>query len=257
MKGIVKKNQIIITSLAILIAVAGYLNYSEKNLKDMTGNSKEAAELVNDASAKKDGISDVSNEALRNYEDDSLLDGTDDILSNDYDVDSNEVNGEVSTNAQGESSEEEQNSTADGTTDAASDENGTDIDEVPGTAVLTNVGTFSANARLQREQLRAKNKETLLNMINSGNLSDEQKSEITDEMLHITQIAEMENEIETLLEAKGFTGAVVSIADESVDVVINMTDVTDSGRAQIEDIVKRKTSMPASNIVITPISVEN
>ena len=102
-----------------------------------------------------------------------------------------------------------------------------------------------------------KNNETLLNMINSGNLSEAQKAEITDQMIHITEVAELENEIETLLEAKGFNGAVVSIGDENVDVVVNMTAVSDTERAKIEDVVKRKTNVSAANIVITPISDEN
>lgn len=237
MKGIVKKNQIIITSLAILIAVAGYLNYTEKSVLDQTKKAKEAAEQVNDSAVPS--LDDVAANAEQEYASDTLLEGNDDILSNDSDVD---VDSAVSGNPSDES---------------VSGEETTAQESVPGEAVLTNVGTFSANARLQREQLRAKNKETLLNMINSGNLSEQQKSDITNEMLHITQIAELENEVETLLEAKGFSGAVVSISDNAVDVVVNMTDVTDEGRAQIEDIVKRKTEVPASNIVITPISVEN
>lgn len=237
MKGIVKKNQIIITSLAILIAVAGYLNYTEKSVLDQTKKAKEAAEQVNDSAVPS--LDDVAANAEQEYASDTLLEGNDDILSNDSDVD---VDSTVSGNPSDESASGEEPDTQ---------------ESVPGEAVLTNVGTFSANARLQREQLRAKNKETLLNMINSGNLSEQQKSDITNEMLHITQIAELENEVETLLEAKGFSGAVVSISDNAVDVVVNMTDVTDEGRAQIEDIVKRKTEVPASNIVITPISVEN
>ena len=40
MKGIIKKNQIIITSLAILIAVAGYLNYTEKSVLNQTKKSR-------------------------------------------------------------------------------------------------------------------------------------------------------------------------------------------------------------------------
>ena len=96
-----------------------------------------------------------------------------------------------------------------------------------------------------------------MNMINSGNLSEEQKNDITNKMIHITEIAELENEIETLLEAKGFMGAVVSVSDDSVDVVVNLTDVSDKERAQIEDIVKRKTEISAANIVITPITDEN
>lgn len=232
MKGIIKKNQIIITSLAILIAVAGYLNYTEKSVLNQTKKAEEAAEQVQDTTADP-SLDEVAANASLEYASDTLLEGTDDILSNDSDLESE--------------------------TTASEDSDGESTDEisVPGEAVLTNVGTFSANARLQREQLRAKNKETLLNMINSGNLSEEQKSDITNEMLHITQIAELENQVETLLEAKGFTDAVVSISDNAVDVVVNMTDVTEEGRAQIEDIVKRKTEVPASNIVITPITVEN
>ena len=56
-----------------------------------------------------------------------------------------------------------------------------------------------------------------------------------------------------LLEAKGFQNVVVSINDNNVDVVLDMGDVTDAKRAQVEDIVKRKTNMAAENIVITPI----
>ena len=135
------------------------------------------------------------------------------------------------------------------------DESSTDLE--PGTAILTNTGTFSANARLQREQVRAKNKETLMNMLNSGNLSEEQKADISGEMVHITETAQLESEIETLIEAKGFTDVVVSIGKENVDVVLNLTEVSDSQRAKIEDIVKRKTGFDASAIVITTITVEN
>ncbi len=53
--------------------------------------------------------------------------------------------------------------------------------------------------------------------------------------------------------AKGFTDVVVSITDNAADVVLNMGDVTDAKRAQVEDIVKRKTNISAENIIITPI----
>lgn len=221
MKGIVRKNQIIITSLAILIAVAGYLNYTERNVMKQTNTGE--AESVNDKMADV-SMNDVSADALKEFENDTLLEGNGDIESND-----NDLEDESGAEAESESSE-------------------------PGEAVFTNAGTFSANAKLSREQLRAQNKETLMNMLNSANLSEDQKAEITNEMIHITEVAELENEVETLLEAKGFSGAVVSIGDETVDVVINMTDVSDSQRAQIEDIVKRKTECKASGIVITPIT---
>ena len=72
-------------------------------------------------------------------------------------------------------------------------------------------------------------------------------------MVTMTDLAEKESSAEMMLEAKGFTNVVVSITDEECDVVLDMGDVTDAKRAQVEDIVKRKTGVAAENIVITPI----
>ena len=74
-----------------------------------------------------------------------------------------------------------------------------------------------------------------------------------DEMVTMTDLAEKESNAEMMLEAKGFQNVVVSITDEECDVVLDMGDVTDAKRAQVEDIVKRKTGVAAENIVITPI----
>ena len=112
---------------------------------------------------------------------------------------------------------------------------------------------FAAEMKLSREQVRAKNKETLLGIVNSTTLTDDQKQAAVDQMIALTDTAEREAAAEMLLEAKGFSDVVVSITDNAVDVVLNMGDVTDAKRAQIEDIVKRKTNISAENIIITPI----
>ena len=52
---------------------------------------------------------------------------------------------------------------------------------------------------------------------------------------------------------QGFTDVVVSMNDDGCDVVLNMGEATDAKRAQVEDIVKRKTGVSADKIVITPI----
>ena len=67
----------------------------------------------------------------------------------------------------------------------------------------------------------------------------------------LTAAAEMESTIETLLLAKGFENTIVSILNDSVDVVVCRSSITDAERAQIEDIVKRKTMLTADHIVIT------
>ena len=57
-----------------------------------------------------------------------------------------------------------------------------------------------------------------------------------------------------LLEAKGFENTVVNLTGETADVVVPEADLEDSRRAQIEDIVKRKTGIAPENIVITPLN---
>ena len=72
-------------------------------------------------------------------------------------------------------------------------------------------------------------------------------------MVRMTDIAEKEAAAEVPLQAKGFQEAVVSINGDAVDVVINAAELSDAQRAQIEDIVKRKTDIAAENIVISTI----
>lgn len=212
MKRIFKKNQIIITTLAIMIAVAGYLNYSGRILDEKadTVSSDDSTVLL-----KEEGLADST--YSENYADIVSLDGdgTEEVLS-------------------------AQNETA-----------------VVGEAVLasTTAGDdILAAAKLNREQVRAKSKETLLEIINNSNIAEDQKQNAVTSMNEMALIAEKEAAAELLLEAKGFEGCVVSVTDGSVDVVVNEVELSETQRAQIEDIVKRKTEISGENIVITPKS---
>ena len=212
MKRIFKKNQIIITTLAIMIAVAGYLNYSGRILDEKadTVSSDDSTVLL-----KEEGLADST--YSENYADIVSLDGdgTEEVLS-------------------------AQNETA-----------------VVGEAVLasTTAGDdILAAAKLNREQVRAKSKETLLEIINNSNIAEDQKQNAVTSMNEMALIAEKEAAAELLLDAKGFEGCVVSVTDGSVDVVVNEAELSETQRAQIEDIVKRKTEISGENIVITPKS---
>lgn len=110
-----------------------------------------------------------------------------------------------------------------------------------------------SDAKLLKEQTRAKNKETLLEIIGSAGLSDEQKQEAVNSMVRMTEIAEKEAAAEILLEAKGFKDAVVSVNGDAVDVVVNAAELDDAMRAQIEDIVSRKTEIAPENIIISTV----
>ena len=126
--------------------------------------------------------------------------------------------------------------------------------DAPGEAVLTSgtsVSEYIAGVQLSREQIRAKNKETLMELIGSDQIPDAEKQVAVQSMIRLTEIAEKEHAAEMLLQAKGFLDPVVSITENQVDVVVNALTLSDPERAQIEDIVKRKTEIGAEGIVIT------
>ena len=220
MKKIFKKNQIIITALAVMIAAAGYISYSDSKLK------------TTDTSAK--------NETEEAKETDSSVD-MDSVLQ---DIESLDMDITDETTASQDSGETTGTETADTSLDT------------PGEAVLTGASTYMAQAKINREQIRSQNKETLLEIINNSQLSEEERQSAIASMVSMTEMVEKEAAAELLLEAKGFPDVVVNLTGETADVVVPSTSVDDASRAQIEDIVKRKTGIAAENIVISPMSEE-
>lgn len=232
MKNMIKKNQVMITALAIMIAVAGYLNFAGTKVTDeeiMTVNGEITTDdLGNLAMADEE----VDYSALLDLSDEDIEQASSDIYSLDSDV---EVTGtDIMDEGMAEAVE----------------------DDTPGEAVFTassGISTLSG-AKLQKEQTRAQNKETLLEIINNSNVSETQKQEAVNSMISMTDIAEKETAAEILLEAKGFSDAIVSIDGDSVDVVVNTTELTEAQRAQIEDIVIRKTGVSADAIIISTVN---
>ena len=111
---------------------------------------------------------------------------------------------------------------------------------------------YYANFKTEREASRIQQIEYLDGIIADSNTDAETLKQAQNQKLTLTQSMEKEVTVEGLLKAKGFEDVVVSLTDGKADVVVNMADVDDAGRAQIEDIVKRKTGVTAENIVITP-----
>lgn len=201
MKKKLRKNQVVIATLAVLIAIAGYISFDKSGF-DFGGNSQ-----------------NTSGKETK----DSQTEWDDLVWSSGSETEDDNLN--------------------------------------PGETVLTGGGTvhtpmdYAASVKLEREQVRSANKETLLEIVDNEILSDEQKADAINQMVAMTKIAEKENAAEMMLAAKGFTNIVVSISGESCDVVLDMGEVTDAKRAQVEDVVKRKTGIAADKIVITPINV--
>ena len=125
-------------------------------------------------------------------------------------------------------------------------------DEI-GDAVLTSAQVTSnmAAAKLNREQSRSRSKEALMDVIGDEALSDSAKKEATDTYVKLNDTIEKETDVETVLAAKGYSDAIVTISDEAVDVSLNVESLSDTERAQIEDIVIRKTGYDISSVAIS------
>lgn len=115
---------------------------------------------------------------------------------------------------------------------------------------------FFVDAKLEREQARAKSKDYLMEVSSNESLDTVKRNEAADEILNIQQRIEKETASEALIESKGFKNAYVRIDSETVDVVVDKEELTEAEIAQIEDIVKRKTGYDASQIRISTFKSE-
>ena len=144
----IKKNQVIITALAIMIAVAGYINY--------TGNLSDIISVKDTKDASSDGV--------------VIDENTGEIVNNDAEPDDNSL-------------------------------------MEPGSVMLTSGSSVSdsiiSEAKLNREQLRAKNKEMLMEIVNNESLDEAAKQAAVNKLADISDTSQKEIAAELLLEAKG------------------------------------------------------
>lgn len=90
---------------------------------------------------------------------------------------------------------------------------------------------------------RAKSKEALLAIINDETMDSAAKDEAVSSYVKLTDMIEKETDAETVLTAKGYTDCIVTVNDDTVDVTLPVANLSDTERAQVEDIVTRKTAV--------------
>lgn len=251
MKKVFKKNHVMITALAIMIAVAGYLNFTGSKVDEETMSAGTTGIVEGETGEDVTALLDISEEDLESAEimDIESMDEEVVVITEDYlQEDMSEATGAAS-------------GTEDGLVPVQGEAEGANtltIDSEPGEAVFTSTTSITslASARLLKEQTRSQNRSALLEIINSASADEASIQEATNSMIALTDIAEKETSAEILLEAKGFSEVVVSVTDGTADVVVGMSELTDAQCAQIIDIVSRKTSVAEENIIITPVSAD-
>lgn len=276
MKNIFKKNQIIITALAIMIVIAGYLSFTSDKKPDNSDSvvtSNPDYDIITEATGadyvqNTDDIGDTSTDdttgdtgddtdGADNTNDETLDDTTGDELLNTTDNENDETTPvdieDDNMQELGDMSDEDLLATANKVTDTGELE----TKSIPGEAVLASTtldGSFFVSKKLEREQNRARSRTDLKSLIESSTISEANKQPIIERMIELTNISEIENNTEVMLEAKGFSDAMVTMnADGDVNVVINTPSISDQQLAIIEDVVLNETNATIDMITINPV----
>ncbi|MEI3356682.1 MAG: SpoIIIAH-like family protein [Clostridia bacterium] len=217
---ILKKNQIVIYVIAIMLMTAGYLNYS-------TNDSNNSVETSMNIESKDDSkLADIGDATLVN--------------SNDV-VESN-------TQAQETTAEAENNTTDNENT--KENETQTNEAETSTDSVKNSKDDYFSKSKLERETMYSQMLETYEKVLNSTNAEEVQKQSATTE---IKKINDTKNSImicENLIQTKGFEDCVIFVNGDSVSIIVKKDELAKEDVAQIQNIISREMNSQIENIHI-------
>ncbi len=216
MKNILKKNQVIISAIAIMLIAAGYMNY--------TANTKDALE----ASVLAD------TEAYAQLGDATLVSANV--------TDNTTIGTAISTNT--ENTENIENSENTGNTE------NTENTEVTQTSSSSSDEYFT-ESRLEREKMYSQMLESYQNILENSQISETQKEISQNEIKNINDTKNAIMIAENLIKNKGFEDVVIFVNGESISVIIKGAEITPEQIAQIQNIVSRELSAEVDNIHIS------
>lgn len=244
MKNIIKKNQIVIFVIGIMIIAAGYFNYTNNN--DMS-NSLEAgaiadseemasigdARLVSANVSEKNGISSNPNEIEGNKADNK---NENDIKNtNEISVNTIENSDTMNNNVQDE---------LDKNTNSVTPSVVTNTEEMEGT------DAYFTNSRLERETMYSQRIENYQDLLNNTNVSEAQKKLAQEEIMKLNNEQNAIMIAENLIKTKGIEDLIIFINGESINVIVKGDDLEKEEIAQIQNILTRELEADISNIHI-------
>lgn len=223
MKGILKKNQIIIYVIAIMLMTAGYLNYTTKQ-------GENSIQTSLDIEAKDDSrLADIGDATLVSSSDvvDDLKNGTN--TENATNITANEIKDNTIQNNVNQVNNTEQTSSN----------------------VSNNNSEYFTKSKLERDNMYSQMIETYEKILNSNNSLETQKQTATTEITKINQIKNSIMICENLIKSKGFENIVIFVNGESVSVIIGLPELKQEEVAQIQNIISRELNVNVENIHIS------
>ena len=237
---VIKKNQIVVFVVALMLIVAGYLNFSgDSTINNLIptstlADSKEMAS-IGDAKLVSANIVEKNNEKSESNGNEEILEDnieqTNNVQSNTNNVENN-ANTTLST---GETIETEENIA----TNSATAENNYGSDN------------YFTQSRLDRDTMYSQTLDTYQKIINNENISEDQKSIAQEE---ISKINKEKNSImiaENLIKVKGFEDLIIFVNGENVSIIVKADKLEEKDIAQIQNIITRELGASVENINIS------
>ena len=114
---------------------------------------------------------------------------------------------------------------------------------------------FFDEARLKREKAHDEALDTIQKTLKDSSLPDAEKAEYTAQMTANLEDINAENEIETLIKAKGFADCLCFLQSGRADLTVMTSGdaLTAAQVAQIRDIVMSKSNVTAQNITVVEV----
>ena len=233
---ILKRNQIIISVLALMLITVGYMSYTSA-----MKNSVETGALMDTETMA--GLGDAklvnSNNAINDE-------------SNESGEKSDETTVETAESAINDTSEDLSNGTSASSTSTINEMEKNDKNKKSQETSATNYeADYFVASKLERDKMYSQMLETYQSLAENGNVSPEQKNTSTQE---ITNINNKKNSImiaENLIKNLGFDDVVIFVNDSSTSVIIKAEKLSEADIAQIQNIVCREIGVEAETIHIS------
>ena len=226
MKNIIKKNQIVVFVIGLMIIAAGYLSYTNNESNNSTletgviADSEEMAS-IGDAKLVSANVAEgnvIANSITENTSGNNIPTNSNEIVNNINETNTNSI----STNT---------------------------ISNTVETATIT-VDEYFTNSRLERDTMYSERIENYQDILNNSNVSEAQKKTAQEEIIKLNNEQNAIMIAENLIKTKGIEDLVIFINGESINIIVKGDDLEKEEIAQIQNIITRELEADIANIHI-------
>ena len=230
MKGLLKKNQVIIYVIALMLVTAGYLNYTTNTAEQVSTQTAMEMEANDDMQ-----ISEIGDATLVNSEA----------------VNENEITENTTVNETENISNTNETTSEETNKDIALNTNTSENNTITQTSSTVTTDEYFTKSKLERDTMYSQMIESYEKVLNSSNSLETQRQTATEEIKKINDIKNSIMICENLIGTKGFSKNIIFVNGDSISVIIGVEQLQQEEVAQIQNIISRELHAEIENIHIS------